>query len=70
MAQRYDLLVAREDKDSKTWWTKIGVAWENQKGDGYQLFFEALPIPNKNGECKVIMKQPSERPSEREEPRR
>lgn len=65
MAQRYDLLLPREDKDNKTWWTKIGVAWENQKGDGYQLIFEALPIPGKDGQVKVIMKQPTEREERR-----
>lgn len=62
MAQRYDLLIVREDQNKKSWWTKIGAAFENRNGDGYQLIFEALPIPDKNGDVRVIMKTPSERP--------
>ena len=65
MANRYDLLVVREDEKGKSWWTKIGVAWPNKNDDGYQLYFEALPIANKQGEVKVIMKQPSEKPEDR-----
>ena len=68
MAQRYDLLVVRQDKDGKSWWTKIGAAFENRNSDGFSLTFEALPIPNKDGEVRVIMKQPTDR--EDREPRR
>lgn len=57
---RFDLLVVREDGD-KNWWTKIGAAFENKSGDGYTLLFEALPMPGKDGQCKVVMKLPSER---------
>lgn len=63
MAQRYDLLTVREDEQGKGWWTKIGAAWENKSGDGFQLLFEALPIPDKKGDVRVIMKVPSERPA-------
>lgn len=65
MPQRYDLLIVREDENKKSWWTKIGVAFENRNGDGYQLLFEALPIAGKDGQVKVIMKQPSEREESR-----
>lgn len=60
MAQRYDLLTVKEDDKGKSWWTKIGAGWENKAGDGFQLIFEALPLPGKDGLTKVIMKQPSE----------
>lgn len=65
MAQRYDLLVVREDEKGKSWWTKIGAGFENRNGDGYQLLFEALPIPGNDGQVKVIMKQPTERENNR-----
>lgn len=61
---RYDLLVVREDGE-KNWWTKIGAAFENKSGDGYTLLFEALPMPGKDGQCKVVMKLPSSFPDER-----
>jgi hypothetical protein len=51
----------REDDKGKTWWTKIGVAFENRNSDGFMLLFEALPIPNKNNEVRVVMKQPNDR---------
>ena len=64
---RYDLLLPREDSEdkNKTWWTKIGAAWPNKSGDGFQLIFEALPIPGKDGVVKVVMKQPTEREDRR-----
>jgi len=51
MAERYDLKTARVDKNGKTWWTKIGVMFP-MKGDkdGFNLSFEALPIPTLNQE--------------------
>lgn len=61
MAQRYDLLTVREDDKGKSWWTKIGAGFENRNGDGYQLVFEALPIADKNGQVRVIMKVPQDR---------
>ena len=61
MAQRYDLLTVREDDKGKSWWTRIGVAFENRNSDGFMLLFEALPIANKNGEVRVVMKQPNDK---------
>lgn len=60
MAQRYDLLVVREDDKGKAWWTRIGTAFENRNGDGFQLLFDALPVVGKDGQCKVVMKTPNE----------
>ena len=63
MAERYDLKVARTDKNGKTWWTKIGVMFP-MKGDkdGFNLSFEALPIPSMNQEgnleCRVTAWEP------------
>jgi hypothetical protein len=39
---RFDIVTAREGKDGKSFFTKIGVAWPMDKG-GYRLVFEALP---------------------------
>lgn len=63
MAQRYDLLIVREDQNGKSWWTKIGAGFENRSGDGFSLVFEALPIPDKKGEVRVVMKVAAERPA-------
>ena len=61
----YDLLVVREDENKKSWWTKIGAGFENRTGDGYQLLFEALPVPGKDGLVKVVMKKAQEREDRR-----
>lgn len=54
MSQRKDICTARTSGD-KTYWTKIGTAWFNDKG-GVSLEFDALPIPAidpKTGQIKV-----------------
>jgi hypothetical protein len=55
MAERYDLKTPRKGKDGKTWWTKIGVAFPMKERDGFNLTFEALPVPqlNDRGELEV-----------------
>jgi len=53
---RFDLVSPRKAKDSdKTYYTNIGVAFPNRSGDGYSLLFSALPIPDGNGEVRVLM---------------
>ena len=48
---RLDMVVAREGRDGKSFYTKIGVAWPMDKG-GYRLVFEALPAGGLNREGK------------------
>lgn len=43
MSTRKDICVARTNGE-KTFWSKIGTAWFNDKG-GISLEFDALPIP-------------------------
>ena len=52
---RLDALVAREGKDGKTHWTKIGAAFPN-KGGGYSVVLDALPLDGK-----IVLKVPLER---------
>jgi hypothetical protein len=56
MADRYDLKVSRRGKDGKNYSTRIGVAWPMKNvDDGFNLIFEALPVPqlNDKGELEV-----------------
>ena len=63
---RLDIMVARDwqdrDGNTKTNWTKIGVAFPAKQGSGYRLTFEALPLPalNRDGklECVVLLREP------------
>lgn len=49
MARRYDICAPRKGKDDKTFWHRIGTAWEGDKG--IQLVFDSLPIPDADGRC-------------------
>lgn len=57
MTERYDVKVPRVGKDGKTYSTKIGVMfpWKSGK-DGFNIIFEALPIPKmgQSGEIEVM----------------
>lgn len=59
MAERMDIICPRTVGD-KTYFTKIGVAFSNDKG-GWSLSFEALPIPQlRDGklEVRALMMKP------------
>lgn len=53
MATRKDICTPRTNGE-KTYWTKVGTAWFNDKG-GISLEFDALPIPtlDDKGQLKV-----------------
>jgi hypothetical protein len=62
MADRYDLKVARQGKDGKTWWTKIGVMFPMKDRDGFNITLEALPLQTMNDqgqmECRITAWEP------------
>lgn len=62
MAKRYDIMTPRKGRDDKTFWTRIGTAWEGDKG--IQLVFDALPLPDAEGRCVANLFEPRE-PRER-----
>lgn len=66
---RYDLVSPRRAKNSdKTYFTKVGVAFTNNSGDGFTLSFEALPLPDAEGQTRVLM-MPAKPKEDREHPR-
>jgi hypothetical protein len=60
MNKRYDICTPRKGRDDKTYWTRIGTAWQNDNG-GIQLVFEALPIPDSEGRVVANLFEPRER---------
>jgi hypothetical protein len=58
MAKRYDISTPRPGKDGKTFWHRIGTAWEGDKG--IQLVFDSLPLPDKEGRCVANLFEPRE----------
>jgi hypothetical protein len=56
---RMDVIVGRES-NGKTYWTKIGSAWPNDKG-GFSITLDALPLPNAEGVCRMLVVEPKPR---------
>ena len=59
MAKRYDICAPRKGRDDKTFWHRIGTAWEGDKG--IQLVFDSLPIPDADGRCAANLFEPREK---------
>lgn len=59
MSKRFDMASPRKGKDGKTYWTRIGTAFEGDKG--IQLIFDALPLPDAEGRCVANLFEPRER---------
>jgi hypothetical protein len=70
VSKRYDICTPRKGRDDKTFWTRIGTAWENEKG--IQLVFDALPLPDSEGRCVANLFEPRDnsqaRPSQQRQP--
>ena len=50
----FDLVSPRPQKDGATRWFKVGVACPRDKG-GFQLVFDALPLPDSEGRVTLMM---------------
>ena len=61
MADRYDLLTTRKDRDGKARYTKVGTMFPRKEGDGFSLKFDALPLANEQGEVWVSAYPPKPR---------
>lgn len=59
MSTRFDICTPRKSRDGKTFWTRIGTAWQSDKG--IQLVFDALPLPDNEGRCVANLFEPKER---------
>lgn len=60
MTDRFDILSPRPKKDGGTRWHKIGAAF-TANGGGYNLVFDSLPLPDKEGRVSLIMREPLDR---------
>lgn len=59
MSKRYDIASPRKGKDGRTFWCRIGTAFEGDKG--IQLIFDALPLPDAEGRCVANLFEPREK---------
>jgi hypothetical protein len=42
------------------YWLPIGAAFPHQSGDGYNIVLQALPIPDRDGQCKIVLRPPKD----------
>jgi hypothetical protein len=40
---------------------RLGAAFPHQSGDGYNIVLQALPIPDRDGQCKIVLRPPKEK---------
>jgi hypothetical protein len=59
MATRFDICTPRKGRDDKTYWTRIGTAFQGDKG--IQLIFDALPIADSEGRVVANLFEPREK---------
>ena len=59
MSKRYDVLSPRLKKDGGTYWHKVGIAFEGDRG--VSIEFNSLPLPDKDGRVRVSLFEPRER---------
>jgi hypothetical protein len=49
-------VIKREGQDD--FWLPIGAAFAHQGGDGFNVILQAMPIPNGDGQCKIVLRTP------------
>ena len=57
-ALRAFTIIKREGHDD--FWLPIGAAFAHEKGGGFNLILQALPIGNADGTCKIVLRPPKD----------
>lgn len=58
MTKRWDAMSAKE-VNGKTYWTRLGVMFENRSGNGFSLSLDAIPVPT-DGAYRISLFEPKE----------
>lgn len=56
MAKRFDVLAPRKKRDGGTFWHRVGIAFEGDKG--INIVFDSLPLPDDQGRVSVSLFEP------------
>jgi hypothetical protein len=51
-------VIKRQGADD--FWLQIGAAFPHQSGDGMNVILQALPLPDGDGVCKIVLRPPRE----------
>lgn len=57
--KRFDVLSPRAGKEGKTFWHRVGTAWQGDKG--ISITFDSLPLPDAEGKVRVSLFEPRQR---------
>ena len=57
MTNRLDALMVKE-RDGKSYWTKIGVAFASKDGKGFSVLLDAVPAASAEGQVKIMLREP------------
>jgi hypothetical protein len=52
--------VIKRGEGQDDYWLPIGAAFPRQSGDGYNVVLQALPIPDRDGQCKIVLRPPKD----------
>jgi hypothetical protein len=66
-AMRAFTVIKREGQQDD-FWLAIGAAFAHQNGEGYNVILQALPIPNGDGQCKIVLRPPKDEEERQERP--
>jgi hypothetical protein len=55
-AERLDAMTARE-KDGKTYWSRLGVAFPAKQGPGWNIYLDSIPA-SVDGQYKIMLMAP------------
>jgi hypothetical protein len=68
MSKRWDVSAPRHNaKTDKTFWHRVGTAFEGEKGIG--IVFDSLPLPDKDGRVAVRLFEPREKDAAKPAPK-
>jgi hypothetical protein len=51
-------VIKKEGHDD--FWLPIGAAFAHQSGEGFNVILQALPIPDGDGQCKIVLRPPKD----------
>lgn len=57
-AYRAFSVIKRDGQDD--FWLPIGAAFKHGSGDGFNVVLQAMPIPNGDGQCKIVLRPPKD----------
>jgi hypothetical protein len=60
-------VVKREGQDD--FWIALGAAFMHQDGEGFNVILQALPLPNGDGTCKIVLRPPKDEKDEQPQQR-